>query len=44
MADYKPGEMDISEQKQMYDAFWTFSIRIVVLVVIVLVLMAAYLT
>lgn len=44
MSDFKPGEMDIRQQKDMYSAFWGWSTRIVILLVVVLTLMYAFLT
>lgn len=43
MADYEPGRMEIEDQKEMYDAFWAWSIRTGVFVAIVLVLMYVFL-
>lgn len=44
MADYQPGQMNIDDQKKMYDAFWKWSIRTAVVVAIILVAMYATLT
>ncbi|MEM9723997.1 MAG: aa3-type cytochrome c oxidase subunit IV [Pseudomonadota bacterium] len=38
MADHEPGKMDIETQKETYDAFWTWSIRVAIICVVLLVL------
>lgn len=44
MADYKPGEMDISTQEAGFDAFIKFSTRVSVFVIVLLLLMYVFLT
>ena len=44
MADYVPGNMDIKNQKQTYDIFWAWSIRVSVIVAVILIAMYLFLT
>ncbi|MEO1328573.1 MAG: aa3-type cytochrome c oxidase subunit IV [Pseudomonadota bacterium] len=39
-----PSKMDITEQKAMYDAFWSAMIRVVIFILVVLFLMLVFLT
>lgn len=36
MAEYEPGKMKIDSQVEMYNRFWSWTIRIAILVAIVL--------
>lgn len=42
MADYKHGEMDISVQEKTFDGFVQFTIRSVVVIIVVLILLAIF--
>ena len=37
MADYNPGDMDISTQKETYEIFWNWSVRISILCAVIIV-------
>lgn len=36
MADYKPGEMDISNHKETFESFWNWTVRTAVICVVTL--------
>lgn len=42
MADYKPGEMDITEQEKTFAGFMQFTTRAVVVILVALVLLAMF--
>lgn len=44
MADYQRGDMEINDQRHMYDEFWKWSIRTAIIVGVILVLMYVFLT
>ena len=44
MADYEHGKMDVGYQQQLFAGFLKFTFRVCVLIAILLLLMAAFLT
>lgn len=36
VGDYKPGEMDISMQKESFDSFWSWTVRTTVICILLL--------
>ncbi|MEL6316700.1 MAG: aa3-type cytochrome c oxidase subunit IV [Pseudomonadota bacterium] len=44
MADHQHGKMGIEEQRETYDLFWTWSIRVSAIVAVLLLLLVMFLT
>jgi hypothetical protein len=44
MAEYKHGSMDIKEQEKTFAGFMSFTMRTVMVIIVVLILMAVFLT
>jgi hypothetical protein len=44
MAEHKHGEMDIKVQEKTFDGFMSFTTRTVIAIIVVLILMAIFLT
>ena len=36
MADYKPGDMDISAHKETFESFWNWTVRTTVICIVLL--------
>ena len=44
MADHKTGEMDITEQEQTFDSFMSWTTRVAIAIIVLLVWMAIFIT
>ncbi|TNF58435.1 MAG: aa3-type cytochrome c oxidase subunit IV [Rhodobacteraceae bacterium] len=44
MADHKPGDMDITEQQKTFDGFMKFTTWSVIWIIVLLILMAIFIT